>query len=162
MVSSKFHIVGEISQWLRVRVQEEIYAHGLDGSVISADQNTLAVIIDGDKSKIKRLHTDMSQVLPDTTYLTELEFSLQKPVRGARIKEPSTPAFGQTGDYILQYLKELDKRTVRIEQAVARMEALLADGRVAFAQEEDDDEPPEDDVPDVTEEAASGFVAMFG
>ena len=55
MVSAKFHITGSANNWLRIRVQEELFAHGLEGNVLAADDSTLAVVLEGDKSKIKRL-----------------------------------------------------------------------------------------------------------
>lgn len=160
MVSSKFHIVGQTGEWVRIRVQEEIFSHGLEGSVLQADPETLAVIVSGDKSRIKRLHTDMQALMPDGAHLTDLEFNLQRPVRNQRIKEPEKQPFGQTGDYILQYLKQIEKRTIRIEQHIKRIEKSLTakiPGEIVF--EGEDDEPPQDDVGD---DAKDGFAMMFG
>ena len=163
MVSAKFHIIGEDSEWLRIRLQEEIHAHGVEGNVILAGEKTLVVVVDGDKSRIKRLHTDVGEFLPGGIEPTELIFSLEKPPRHLRMTKPEGRVDNPALDYILQYLREIEKTVTRIDQKVGTLIAVhegyagsevVKPAAAAGTFEGKDME--------VEEEAAGGFAAMFG
>lgn len=155
MVSAKFHLLGEAGEWFRIRVQEEVYAHGLEGSVLLAAENTLAVIVEGDKSKIKRLHTDMGEVCPENVVCTDLIFSIHRPAGGSGLMALGTIPEDKTVDYIFQLLKELDKRTARIEQKLNRLTAQIEGGAAVT--------PPTTTTDAASQETATtGFAAMFG
>ncbi|MBU0763187.1 MAG: hypothetical protein KKD39_09195 [Candidatus Altiarchaeota archaeon] len=154
MVSAKFNIEGDATDWLRIRVQEELFAHGLDGNVLVGDENTLVVIVEGDKAKIKRLYTDMQEFLPANTTLTELNFSLNKPTRSARIHEDRLYVGRED---IIEYLKEIDRKTTKIDQKLNKIISLLEEADIKKPQEEEEEAEV-----GITEETTSVFAAMFG
>ncbi len=162
MVSAKFHIVGSTNDWLRVRLQEELYAHGLDGGVLVADQNTMAVVIEGDKSKIKRLYTDIQEFLPAETQVTEVVFSLTKPTRSGRIHVAEEGRLPLTRDEIIQYLTEIDRKTSKIDQKLNKIIAMLETANANTANGETKTEEPSDKDPEVSDEATNVFARMFG
>lgn len=168
MVSAKFHIIGEQGPWLRIRVQEEIISHGLEGSAINADEKTLAVIIEGDKSRIKRLYSDITEVCPNGMQSTDLIFSLQKPTRKQRILDAEIPS----KDRIMEYLREIEKKTTRMDQKLNKIIYALETCEIKpkpsqNIRKEKDENPKikggfENKELEVKEEAATGFAALFG
>jgi hypothetical protein len=164
-VSAKFHVIGEGSEWFRVRVMEEVYSHGLEGSVLLAGEKTLVVVVEGDKSRIKRLYSDLSEFCPKGVECTDLVFSLQKSSE-VRIIRPGEHADHQTLDYILQYLKEIEKATQRIDQKINALTAILEGTAGAEILSRSrrrmitGETAGEKDM-EVEEEATSGFASMF-
>jgi hypothetical protein len=158
MVSAKFNIVGEDSDWFRIRAQEEIYHHGLEGDVLSAGEKTLVVIVEGEKSVIKTFHGDMKQLCPQGVACTGLIFSIQRPIAGLRVKHPGKLYGEQTLDYVLEVLREMERRMTRIDQNIARLMAMQ-EGGGRQRPKDDVGEPPQ---MEVKEEATSGFASMFG
>ena len=159
MVSAKFHIAGEDSEWFRIRVLEEVHAHGLEGNVILAGEKSLAVVVEGEKSRVKRFYTDIQEFCPEHTELTELVFSLQKLPRGMRMK--GTAEKGLDVEYIMQLLKEIERTTMRLDQKVNTLIAMHEGyaGAEVIRQSEESFEEKEMDVED---DAVGGFAAMFG
>ncbi len=165
MVSAKFHIIGQSGDWLRIRAQEEIHAHGLEGSVLVADENTLAVVVEGDKAKVKRLYTDLVEVCPEGVGLSELTFSLQKQTRRTRILDPARYTNDETTNYLLEYLREIEKKTTRIDQKLDRIISMLEGGKTIRRwqkTDQDKEESFEKKDMEVDDDASSGFAAMFG
>jgi hypothetical protein len=158
MVSAKFNIVGEDGDWFRIRAQEEIYHHGLEGDVLSTGEKTLVVIVDGDKSVIKTFHSEMKKLCPEGVACTGLIFSLQRPIAGLRIKHPGKLYGEQTLEFVLETLKEMERRITRIDQNVAKLIAMQ-EGGWRPRKVDDQEEPPQ---MEVKEEATSGFASMFG
>ena len=157
MVSAKFTLIGEDGDWFRIRAQEEIYHHGLEGDVLSTGEKSLVVIVDGDKSVIKTF--DMKKLCPGGVTCTGLIFSIQKPIAGLRIKHPGKLYGEQTLDYVLEVLREMERRITRIDQNVARLIAMQEGGWRPRESKAVVEEPPQ---MEVEEEAASGFANMFG
>jgi hypothetical protein len=157
MVSAKFNIVGEDSDWFRIRAQEEIYHHGLEGDVLSTGEKSLVVIVEGDKSVVKTFHSDMKKLCPNGVTCTGLIFSLQRPIAGLRVKHPGKLYGEQTLDYVLEVLREMERRMTRIDQNVSRLIAMQVGGWRPKPKAEE--ELPE---MEVKEEATSGFASMFG
>ncbi|MFH1055091.1 MAG: hypothetical protein V1744_03230 [Candidatus Altiarchaeota archaeon] len=155
MVSAKFHIVGEDGEWFRVRVQEEIYAHGLEGSVLLAATRTLVVVVEGDKSRIKRLHSDMVEVCPNGITCTGLVFSIQRPQREFRIGQYGSHGSVPTLEYIMQILSEMERSMIRVNQKLDRLIALREGGSSGGVVSERKDTA-------IGEDATSGFASMFG
>jgi hypothetical protein len=163
-VSAKFHVIGDDSKWLRIRLQEEIYAHGVEGSILSAGEKTLAVVADGDKARIKRLYTDVREFLPETMESTELAFSLGKPTRHLRMRAPTGRLDSEGFDIMFQYLREIEKAVTRIDQKVNSVLAYLegeAGAQVFKPRRGGGDAFEEKDI-DVEDDAVGGFAAMFG
>jgi hypothetical protein len=156
MVSAKFNVAGEDGEWFRVRIQEEIYAHGLEGNVLSTGEKTLVVVLEGDKSVIKRMHSDMREVSPRGVQCTELIFSLDHhripPKTGYHLRGSGRD------DQLLQVLAELERKITRIDQNLQRLIAMH-EGKTGTLKNE---EPPEEPKMDVGGEATSGFANMFG
>jgi len=164
MVDARFLIVGDDSQWLRIRLQEEIIAHGLEGNVLPAGGKTYAVVVSGDKSKVKRLYSDLDQFLPEGVQAAELAISPKKMPRGVRIRGAlaNIQAAGDK-DATLEYLKEIEKTMTRLEQKMNKVIALLEEGDIKpRTREAEDEETFEESNMEVDEEATGGFAAMFG
>jgi len=155
MVSAKFHIIGEDSDWFRVRTQEEIYHHGLEGDVLRADDKNLVVIVEGDKSVIKRFASDMSEACPEGVLCTEVVFGIQRPVKGLTGVHHFRAGV-ENHEYVIEILKELERRITRIDQNVAKLMALY-DGKPRTQ-----DTEPKTEEPETPQDATEGFAAMFG
>jgi hypothetical protein len=158
VVSAKFNLIGDDSDWFRVRAQEEIYHHGLEGDVLSTGEKSLVVIVEGDKSVIKTFHGDMKKLCPNGVTCTGLIFSIQRPIAGLRVKHPGKLYGEQTLDYVLEILREMERRMTRLDQNVARLIAMN-EGRMPPNRDDKLEEPPH---MEVKEEATSGFASMFG
>jgi hypothetical protein len=154
MVSAKFHIVGEDGDWFRVRAQEEVYAHGLEGDVLKAAEKILVVIVEGDEHAIRRMHADMLALCPQGIRCSDLIVSQHKIDRsqagGKQVQEHSQ-------EYVLQLLKEMERRITRIDQNVSRLIALYEGGSRPAAPQTTSLEDKKKD-----EAATDGFSAMFG
>ncbi len=162
MVSAKFHLIGEDSEWFRIRLQEEIHAHGVEGTVLSAGGKTLAIVLEGDKSRIKRMHTDVADFLPEGVERSDLRFSVQ--TRHMRIAQPGRTEEGRL-EYILQYLKEIEKAVQRIDQKVNTLIAQhegYGGAEILSRSSLRGEEGFEYQNMEVDEDASSGFAAMFG
>lgn len=161
MVSARFNITGEDSEWMRVRLSEEIHAHGLDGSVMKADDGTLVVVIEGDNSKIKRFYTDVAEFTPEGVEVHDIIYSLQRRPRRVRMREPPRKVEDETLDYMLQYMREIEKTTQRLDQKLNTVIAHL-EGYAGSEFIQKSEETFEEQDMEVEEEASTGFAAMFG
>jgi hypothetical protein len=156
MVSAKFHIVGEEGEWFRVRVQEEIYAHGLEGNVLFAGDRTIVVVVDGDKGVIKRFHSDVKEICVQGIGCGELSFSIDEHVRHARFGQSHPEAADRGQEYVIHVLAELERKITRIDQSLARLVAMH-EGTLETKRQE----PPKPEG-EIKDEATSGFASMFG
>lgn len=149
MVSAKFHAIGVGDPWIRRRITEEIHSLGLEGAVLDAGQNTLAVVVDGDKEKILLLKNRITKATPKHIQYTNPEF-------GA-FEAPKTEMKFTQEDLrrLYELLAELEKNTRKIN---LKLDQLLIQ-KPSFTQTtevEADDKPKED-----AQDAASGFFSMF-
>jgi hypothetical protein len=147
--------MGEDGDWFRIRLQEEVYHHGLEGDVLKAADRAFVVVLEGDKSVIKRMHSDVREMCPTGIQCTELIFSIPHGRKSAAIRRP-----GHVGEqeYMLDVLSELERKITRIDQNVNRILALLEGGARPANPNEEAAAP----AMEVREEAASGFASMFG
>jgi len=150
MVSAKFHVVGEDGEWFRIRVQEEIHAHSLEGSVILAAEKMIAVVVEGERGRIESFHTDVIALCPKGIKCTSVTFGSHWPLKPSQQE--------QTLDYIMQLLKEIERKTTRIDQKLTRLIALQ-EAKGVSADEVKESEPP---ASDIGSEATSSFSSMFG
>jgi acylphosphatase len=147
MVSAKFHVIGDDGDWFRVRLQEEIYAHGLEGSVLKAAEKNLAVVVEGDSAVVKRMHGDVVDLCPKKVRCTDIVFDKHRPQKKART---------YTNQELSHAIMELERKMTRMDQNVAKILALLEGG---WRPNQTSQEEPR---MDVKEEAADGFASMFG
>ena len=153
MVSAKFNIVGEDGEWFRVRVQEEIHHHGLEGSVLHAASKTLVVVVEGDKGVIKRFHTDVLDICPSPIRSGDLTFSIERPVKGLRGIRDDRYGRDPTINQILDILAEMERKITRMDQNIQKL---------AAARQARPEEPPLEKQTDIGDEAASAFSSIFG
>jgi hypothetical protein len=157
MVSAKFHIRGDVGDWMRVRVQEELYSHGLEGNIMSADEHTLVVVVEGDKAKIKRLYTDLMHFMPAETGLTEIVFSLTKPTRAVRIKgSEEKPQEGMPDNE--DYLREIERKMTQIDLKLNKIISMLECNAIS----QDKNQETDSDTTQVSEETTNVFATVFG
>jgi len=150
MVSAKFHVTGEDGDWFRIRLQEEIHAHGLEGSVLRAAAKNLVVVVEGERGKIKLMHEDVAAMCPKKARCAEIVFEKVKRARKTASYSP---------EQIIHVLMELERKMTRIDQNMAKILALLEGG---WRPKTDDGNAAPEPKMDVKEEAASGFASMFG
>ena len=161
MVSAKFHITGEGGDWFRVRVQEEVYAHGLDGNVLAAECKTLVVVVEGTQERIERLHEDIIRICPDGVKCSGVKYDIGGTVTGLMgLREQDMRSEG-SAEHILEVLKQLERRMARLELKVGLLLKLFEDGIVP------ERKPPADgggdtESMDVGSDAVSGFSSLFG
>jgi len=164
MASAKFVVVGETDMWARVRIQEEINSHGLDGTVIDAEGGKLGVFVSGDRMKIQSLYNDLSEKLPDETQPTNLIYGEFKRPRVPDVQASSEDAFKT----LIELLREIEKNTRKMNQKLDR----LIDGRqTTLAGSEDESTEGEShwysssstiDEEEGDETATDAFSKMFG
>jgi hypothetical protein len=157
MVSAKFHIDGEDGDWFRVRIQEEIYAHGLEGDVLRAADKILVVILEGHEHTIRRMHEDMIALCPKGIICSELIIANHKTDLRAKSSNGSE-GIGQ--EHMLQLMMEMERRITRIDQKLSRLIAFYeaqekpADFQIQTA---DKNKKQTDE-----QTASDGFSSMFG
>jgi acylphosphatase len=141
--------MGEASHWIRVRLQEEIHAHGLEGNVAQADDKTIVVVVEGDVRRVRGLYEDLREALPD-----DIEFS------GLEVSKSKTPlkAVEDPSKHILDLLQRLEQRVIKIENRVNTILARLESGYTAEASGGYD----AGGTGGTTEESASAFASLFG
>ena len=152
---------------MRIRLSEEIIAHGLEGTVLVADPNTLAIIVEGEKPRIKIFHSDISSFIPDTIEVTQLYYSMARATRKSRIKKPEKSCMDNTIEYLLQNLSEIERKVTRMDQKISKLISLVEGGASIDSYTKDPDSEGEDmddkDPPmEINSEATNGFAAMFG
>jgi hypothetical protein len=156
MVSAKFHITGSVGDWLRIRLQEELYSHGVEGSVLTADEKTLMIIVEGENARIKRLYSDIKGFLPTEVHVGDIIFNLTKPTRTARIRGEDIPA--RLVPQESEYLREIERKLTQIDLKLKRIISMLERG--------DNNIKPTHDAGEITkevsEETANVFAQMFG
>jgi|WetSurMetagenome_2_1015567.scaffolds.fasta_scaffold99824_3 hypothetical protein len=157
MVSAKFSVAGEDGEWFRVRLQEEIHVHGLEGNVLLADRKTLVIVVEGDKSVIKRFHSDVMELCPKGIACGQLAFSIDHPHHGQK-NRPDRYGRDPTISQLLDILAEMERRLARIDQNVAKLMAA----RPQNTQEPATQPPEGGQEMIVKDEAASAFSSMFG
>ncbi|MBD3389162.1 MAG: hypothetical protein GF416_08715 [Candidatus Altiarchaeales archaeon] len=165
MVSGKFHVKGDDRDWIRIRLQEEIISHGLEGNVLKASENNIVVVVEGDKSRIKRLYTDVTEFMPDEVEVVDLTIRPSKKPRRIRMRGVSPGRAPERIDYIQQYLQEIEKTTQRLDQKMNTILAILegvGGSEILQRSSLEDREGFEDGEMDVEEDATGGFAAMFG
>jgi|GEM_PF-3055845 len=114
MPAAKFHIIGNTDLWYRVRVLEEVNAHGLEGTVTVVDENKLAVIVDGDSRKINRLYTDLQASSPSEVVFAGLIYG-----DTATRKTAEALSSEKSFSLIIELLKEIEKNTRSISQKLS-------------------------------------------
>jgi len=117
MSSAKFFLMGEVSHWVRVRVGEEIHSHGLEGNVVNAGAETLAVIVEGDKGKIQKFYKDLKHSVPHGIAFTEIHY--RKPMREMTASEIPRE---EMNEKIISLLTEIERGVRRVNQ---RLDAAL-------------------------------------
>jgi hypothetical protein len=150
MVTAKFHIVGENSAWLKTRAQEEIQSAGLEGSVVNAGKNTLAVIVEGEKKKIHTMYKNLVESSPSEAQYTDLEFGVY---RDLNISVETDLA--KNIQIMIELLKEIEKNTRRINQKIDGITNQQRGDYPSWLDSEEKDE-------EAAEEAVGGFASMFG
>jgi len=161
MVSAKFHITGEGGDWFRVRVQEEVYAHGLEGNVLAAERKTLAVVVEGSQERIERLHEDIIGICPDGVKCSGVRYDINRSVTGLIGLREQDKSSEDSAEHIIEVLKQLERRMARLELKMGLLLTLCEGGAMASSK------PPRDggdDVEgmDVGSDAVSGFSSLFG
>jgi len=159
MANAKFHVVGEDGTWYRMRIQEEIYTQGLEGSVVKASDDVLAVIVEGEKPRIHSMYKTLKESSPGQAHYTDIQWGAHRRFRQDKDKL----------EEIIQLLKAIEKNTRRISQKMGgvqfkgktdreerdKEEAGFKNTYTPVKKEESKDEEDE-------EEAAGGFASMFG
>lgn len=140
MVTAKFHIIGDSSPWYRLRVQEEITSQGLEGSVVEADNSKLAVVIEGERSKIMELYKNLEESSPGGVMLADISFR--------RNEDKAT----DTGE-IVELLREIERNTRRINQ---KLDVLVKKMQPVAEETSEERQESSEAV------AESSFAAMFG
>ena len=163
MASAKFIVVGETGMWARVRIQEEINAQGLDGTVVDAGDGSLGVFVAGDRMKIQSLYKDLSEKLPEDVQPTNLIYGEFK-----RPRVPDAPATSEDAfKTLIELLREIEKNTRKMNQKLDR----LTEGRQTSLLESESEGGPsrslwyssEGKRKDEDEETATdAFSKMFG
>ncbi|MFH0861554.1 MAG: acylphosphatase [Candidatus Altiarchaeota archaeon] len=150
MVSAKFHVIGEDGDWFRIRLQEEIHVHGLEGSVLRAAAKNLVVVVEGERSKIKRMYEDVAAMCPKKARCADITFEKAKRAAKAAVYSP---------EQMTHALLELERKMTRIDQNIAKILANLEGGWRPSTEDRGLETEPK---MEVEEEAASGFASMFG
>jgi ribosomal protein L24 len=154
LVCAKFQVLGDTSNWLRIRLQEEIFAHGIEGNVLQADPRTFAVIVEGQRDRVKMLHADIIKILPENLRITEILYSMEKSTRNKRIKKPQEYPPDST-QYLIALAREMERNMIRMDQKMNKILDLLQSGHKQTGNHETPDT-------DIGDDAASGFFNMFG
>ncbi len=153
MVSAKFNIAGEDGEWFRLRLQEEIHHHGLEGSVLHAASKALVVVVEGDKAAVKRFHADVLDICPSPIRCGDLTFSVEGPLRGLKAVGDGRRAGEPTMSQILDILAEMERKITRMDQNIQKLAAARQGRR---------EETPEEKPSEIGDEAASAFSSIFG
>ena len=149
MVCAKFHIVGEDGEWFRIRVQEEVQHHGLEGSVVLAEAKTLAVIVEGDGLKIRKFYGDVVELCPKGILCSKLSLG------AAGQAAPRD----QTLEYVMEILKEIERKMTRMDQKLNRLVALQEGRQTSDPAVEGE---KSQDTRGGSDEVTAGFASMFG
>lgn len=145
MKSAKFHLIGEDSDWYKIRVQKEIEAHGLSGSVIDAGEGKLVVVIEGDGERINGMYESLKEASPTNVVFTLIEYGMKK--------EAGTKKEEDKLSEIMTLLKEIEKNTRKINQKLNS----LPEKTIEKAGEEESPAREEE-----SHEAEKAFAFMFG
>ncbi|MFH1788220.1 MAG: hypothetical protein ABH834_02420 [Candidatus Altiarchaeota archaeon] len=147
MKSAKFHLIGEDSDWYKLRVQKEIEAQGLSGNVLDAGAGKLVVVAEGDEKHINRLYAALKDASP-----SQVVFSL---VEYGRLPEKTRTSEEEKWDQIIELLREVEKTLRRVNQKL--------DSQVPVASQPSDDYVEDDRTDDDRrEDAEDAFAFMFG
>ena len=125
MTSAKFLVVGETGLWTRTRIQEEITAHGLDGTVVDAGEHKLGVFVSGNRQRIQKLYNDLAKNLPADVQPTNLIYGEFKRPAATGAPASSADAF-QT---LIELLREIEKNTRKMNQ---KLDKLIAGRQAAL------------------------------
>jgi acylphosphatase len=145
MKCAKFHLIGEDSDWYKLRVQKEIESQGLSGSVLDAGEGKLAVVVEGSEDGINRLYTALKEASPKTVLFTLIEYG--KPVKEKLTKED------ERWEEVIGLLKEIERTMRRINR---KLDATPSEEKTETEVEQERGEEGK------SEEAASAFAFMFG
>lgn len=160
MPYAKFHVIGDTGAWIRLRLQEEIHASGVEGTVMEAAENILAIVVEGEEKNIQKLYLNLKESTPGDYQFTELETSREKPSR------KNEPDLAKSIGEMLELLREIEKNTRRMNQ---KIDAALAagPGETEGAWDSEDfetgfEKPDAQEQEEQEEAAESGFANLFG
>jgi acylphosphatase len=161
MVSAKFHIRGEGGDWFRIRIQEEVYAHGLEGNVLSAEDTTIVVVVEGERERIQKFQEDVIKICPHDARCSGIKYDVRRGASGLiGLMAADAPRDG-SAEHVLALLQQLERRMMRLEMKMNQILTLFDGG----AQMKPKPPAQGDDVAesmDVPQEAVSGFSSLFG
>ena len=118
MPAAKFYAIGDINQWFRLRIQEEIQANNLEGSILDTGENRLVVIVEGSIAHIKSLYNGLNESKPQGIVLTSLVFG--------DFKEKISISKANLSRELLDVLKEIEKSLRRINQKLDVLSAKIS------------------------------------
>lgn len=155
MKSAKFHLLGEDSDWYKLRVQKEIEAQGLTGTVLDAGAGKLVIVVEGKEKNINTLYSSLKDASP-----TQVVFSL---VEYGRLPEKEKTSEEEKWDQVIELLGEIEKTMRRVNQ---KLEA----GSFTSTPTCEADEVSEDSTPlpdersneEKEDDAEDAFAFMFG
>jgi len=119
MPAAKFYVMGDINQWLRIRIHEEIQANNLEGSTLDISENKLAVVVEGGIGQIKKAYNGINEGKPENIVLTSLVFGDFKTPK-VSISKANVP------NELLDVLREIEKKLRRIEQKLDTISAKMS------------------------------------
>ncbi|GEM_PF-1456940 len=145
MKCAKFHLIGEDSDWYKIRVQKEIEAHGLAGNVLDSGEGKLVIVVEGEEAKINSMYNTLKEASPSNVVFSLVEYG--------RIKKEKTRE-EEKWDEVTELLREIEKTMRRVNNKLDGLQ-----GVVVNSDEQMEDEPI---VSEGEEEAENAFAFMFG
>lgn len=152
MKSAKFHLIGEDSDWYKLRVQKEIEAHGLSGNVLDAGAGKLVVVAEGDEKKINKLYTALKDASPSNVVFSLVEYG--------RLPDKAKSSEEEKWNQVIELLREVEKTLRRVNQKLDSPNSYSPiPETVSSSVDEVEDERSKDEK---DEDAENAFAFMFG